>query len=465
MSTLGESPAVLAKRKHVKNNIWCPKTNVEDDPWCDPDNPKMISYKDTVKATSVIKEHIAKTPLNRSKCCVQFNMELYYKFETVHRTGSFLERAALYSLSMLDDEQRAAGVITASLGNWGLALAYHGQRLNVPVTVVIPYTDKCKVILRYQNYGANIIQHGKDLSEAIRKAFIIKSERQNLTYINGYDHPHVIAASGSIALEILEQLPQTDVVLVPVGGGGLIAGIATVAKKLKPEIKIYGIEPKKCCSFFKAMENDNPFQTVVGATVAELLAVPKAGFNAFYTARSLIDKMVLVEDNWISRAILHLTEEEKMVTEGAGATALSAFFATPIILPELKGKTVVCVVSGGNTDYFTLCRNIERAKAIEGRLIKMRFTLSGNQLTEQRVKILRIIAKTSCNILQCRCEEALLEESFRKIYLTLICETASHEHACVVKRIMDSMFLDYKFSEDPYNPIQSCVCFPNPMLY
>ncbi|KAI8424962.1 hypothetical protein MSG28_006867 [Choristoneura fumiferana] len=278
---LGQSPATLANREFVKPSHWCP----------------------------------------RSKWCKELKMELYHKNEICHRSGSFNERGALYCLLMLTPEQKQAGVVTASTGNWAMALAHQGQKLGVPVTVVIPARTQPYTGERCAECGATVVRHGNDMAEAKRQA---------------YDHPHAIAAAGAIGKEILDQLPETDVILVPVGGGGLLAGIAVAAKHIKPEVLIYS---DKCCSFFKALENEQPYKTAVSRCLAESLAVPTVGFNAFHTARSLIDKMILVDDDWIARAMLHLTEQEKLVVEGAGAVGLAALLAVPQILPELRGKT------------------------------------------------------------------------------------------------------------------------------
>ncbi|XP_063831104.1 L-threonine ammonia-lyase-like [Ostrinia nubilalis] len=459
---LGIAPGVLAKRDIVKTSTWCPnpKPDIEFDQWCDPLNPKTIIYKDVLKAASAIKEEYPYTPLVKSRYCKQFGLDLHYKFEIFHRTGSFNERGALYSLMMLSDEQKKNGVITASLGNWAMALAYQGYKLNIPIMVVLPVHTLLSTVEKCEDFGATVVLNGVNLAESKRHAFVM-AEQNSRTYINGYDHPHVIAASGTIGLEILEQLPQTDAILVPVGGGGLIAGIAAVVKHLNPQILIYGIEPDKCCSFFKAMENEEPYQTAIGRSVAETLGVPTAGCNAFHTAKSLIDKMVLVDDDWIARAILHLVENEKMVAEGAGATSLSALLAVPDVLPELKGKSIVCVITGGNIDQIILPRCLERAKAVEGRLIKLTVTLPADSMNLQ-LKVLSMIANVGCNVLWCDVEHAwLLENDFRTIYFNLIIETFSLEHSCTLKRVMERLFPNIcDFLEEPFSPIPICACFP-----
>ncbi|XP_059053346.1 L-threonine ammonia-lyase-like isoform X2 [Achroia grisella] len=405
--SLGIAPGALVNRDSAKRNIWCPKPEIEFDSWCNPNNPKLITYKEISKAMNVLREHFPVTPLLRSRCCVQFGLEVNYKLEIFHRTGSFNERGALYTLLMLKENQRKFGVITASTGSWAMALAYYGHKLDIPVTTVLPLYTLINVVEMCKGYGATVILNGKSLAEAKNQAFIVRAE-SGATYLNSYDHPYAIAAAGSIGVEIMEQLPQTDAILIPVGGGGLLAGISTAVKHIKPEVLIY----------------------------------------------------VLVNDDWISRAVLHLTEEERFVADGAGATSLSALFGLPNILPELRGKTVVCVISGGNIDTDTLPRCIERAKAVEGRIIKMTVTLPADETTEQ-LKIFSTIANLGCNVRQYYTEHAwLTENDFYTIYLTLTCETRDIKHACTLKRVMERLFPNMcHFLEEPFSPIPICSCF------
>ncbi|XP_073949974.1 L-threonine ammonia-lyase-like [Choristoneura fumiferana] len=457
---LGQSPATLANREFVKPSHWCPKQDIEFDPWCDPDNPKTITYTEVIKASSVVRGVIPETNIVRSKWCKELKMELYHKNEICHRSGSFNERGALYCLLMLTPEQKQAGVVTASTGNWAMALAHQGQKLGVPVTVVIPARTQPYTGERCAECGATVVRHGNDMAEAKRQAFVIAAEK-DFSYLNGYDHPHAIAAAGAIGKEILDQLPETDVILVPVGGGGLLAGIAVAAKHIKPEVLIYGVESDKCCSFFKALENEQPYKTAVSRCLAESLAVPTVGFNAFHTARSLIDKMILVDDDWIARAMLHLTEQEKLVVEGAGAVGLAALLAVPQILPELRGKTVVSLLTGGNMDIVTLPHCLERGKAIEGRIIKVTVTLPADG-TKEQLQVFSIISNVGCNVLKCYSDRAwIVENDLYTIHLSLIIETLNLEHACRLKRVMERLFPGIcDFLEEPFSPLPVCMCFP-----
>ncbi|XP_047033981.1 L-threonine ammonia-lyase-like [Helicoverpa zea] len=409
--SLGLSPAVLAKRDIIKQSLWCPNpSNIEYDRYSDPACPKTIHYRHVVKADEVIREIINTTPLMKSKTCEKFGMELYFKLETVHFTGTFHERAAIYALLMLTPEQKRGGVYTASVGNWAQSLAHQGQLLDIAVTVVLPSWTANSIVAHCQEYGATVVLCGKTILEAKKRAFkMIHDQGRIGTYINGYDHPNVIAGAGSIGIEILEQLPDTDAILIPIGGGGLIAGVATFVKHVKPNILIYGVETGKSCSFAKAIDYKSPYLIEPERGLAESLTVPKAGENAFHTARSLIDKLILVHDDWTARAILHLMEEEKVIAEGAGAISLGALMSMPDILPELKGKKVVCIVSGGNMDIWPLQRAIAHGKAVEGRCIAITMRLMPG-MENLRNKILRVIQNMKCNVKFCETQKNWLDE-------------------------------------------------------
>ncbi|XP_045533058.1 L-threonine ammonia-lyase-like isoform X2 [Pieris brassicae] len=457
--SLGEAPAVLAKRKPVDPAPWCPTSEEQKDPSCNPDFPKTITYKDILTAYRAISEEIPRTPLVRSKCCAEFDMEIFYKVEIFYQTGSYNERKAFYALSVLNEDEKCHGVITASLGNWALALAFYGQRLGIPVTVVLPSTTPVYVVGKCHELGAFVVSYGETLDDARRQAFVMLKKRGQV-YINGYDNPNVIAASASIGIEILEQLPETDAIIVPVGGGGLLAGISAAVKHIKPGILVYGVQTKTSSSFYNAMEKGRPYQTVVTRNLATSLIVPTAGYNAFHTARGLIDKMVLVNDDCISRAMLHLVEEEKLIVEGAGAASLATFMSMPNILPELRKKTVVCVLTGGNIDTLILPRCLERAKIIEGRIVKLSVRLSLDEPWEH-LKVLSMIANVGANVIQYLSEKPLLDDDFDKTYLKVLCETRDIGHACTLKRVMERLFPNKcQFYEEPYRPVPICACFP-----
>ncbi|XP_054090932.1 L-threonine dehydratase catabolic TdcB isoform X2 [Zeugodacus cucurbitae] len=298
--------------------------------------------------------------------CVEYNMEIFFKKEFMQTMGSFKARGARFALLYLSDKQKQIGVITASTGNHALALSYQGNLLKIPVTVVVPTCTAPQTIVKCRSYNAHVITEGRDIAESRVVALVLAKERE-LEYIDSYDHPHVIAGNGTIGFEILRQVPKIDAIVVPVGGGGLIAGIATAVKTVSPQTLIIGVELEKCPSFQRAMENEKPTYTPPNNSLADGLLVPKVGCNAFSMVAVLIDKLVLVRDAWVALAMLRLVVEEECVVEGAGAVGLAAILAGH--LNELHLKRVVVLLSGCNTYEAAFGRALECGMAAERRLL------------------------------------------------------------------------------------------------
>ncbi|KAG7297897.1 hypothetical protein JYU34_018652 [Plutella xylostella] len=347
------------------------------DEHCDPNNPRIVKYEDILAAARRIVGIVMRTPLLKSHMGEKYGMDLYYKAEFLQRVGSFNERGACNVLACLTDEQKKFGVITASTGNHALAMCYHAMRNNIPCCVVMPASasplkmEKCRELS-----GNKVVIHGEDIAEAKQHALDLALEKK-MVYINGYDHVNIIEGQGTIGIEIVEQLPDVDAILVPVGGGGLIAGIATAVKHLKPDTEIYGIQTDKTFAMTETLRKNERVHIAINNTIAEGLAINKVGVNSFASIKGTVDKMIIVKEDWVMRGILHVIEEEKFVVEGAGATTIATIMAG--LLPNLKGKKVVCVFSGGNMDPKVLSRCIERAMAIEGRLVKFRVSLEDKE--------------------------------------------------------------------------------------
>src|SRR4051812_22011423 len=272
-------------------------------------------------------------PLSEATGC-----NVFCKLEYLQRTGSFKERGARNALLLISPDQRQHGVIAASAGNHALGLAYHARLLEIPVTVVMPRSAPLTKISNCRKLGATVLLEGANIDEARLHAETLIHKR-GLTYINGYDDPAIIAGQGTMALEILQQVPNLDAIVVPIGGGGLIAGIALGAKTLKPSVRIIGAEPERAASYTAALAHGQPVKIQMKPTLADGLSVPMVGANAFAIARSRVDRTVLVSEHDIAIAVLRLAELEKAVIEGAGAVPLAACLAG--LLPELKGKTIV----------------------------------------------------------------------------------------------------------------------------
>ncbi|CAD5217644.1 unnamed protein product [Bursaphelenchus xylophilus] len=394
------------------------------DPSSNPAEPHRIAFSDISTAAFNIRDGIIYTPTTKSpQLSALLGMEVYNKKEFLQVTGSFKERGARYALHRLTAEERKVGVIAASAGNHALALAYHGQQMDIPVTVVMPTFAPLMKLSACRSFGANIVLHGKDISEARTHAFeLIKTSKQK--YINGFDYPDVIAGQGTIGLEILEQVKNVDAVIVPVGGGGLIAGIALAIKTLKPEVQVIGVESECCASFHNAMHGSH-FKMMPESSIADGLAVPNVGVNAVYMARGIVDELITVCEESIALAILRFLELEKSVVEGAGAVGLAAMLSGK--LPHLKGKRVVNIMTGGNIDSTVLGRTIERGLAVDGRLVKLDVVVSDRP--GGIAELTNVIAHTGASIKDIFHERAWLAANVFEVRVRVVVETRERAHA------------------------------------
>ncbi|KAF5301204.1 hypothetical protein FQA39_LY10790 [Lamprigera yunnana] len=424
-----------------------------EDPFCDPNKPHKISFEDISSASFKIKSGVIRTPCDRSQLSETMGMDLFFKKDYLQYTGSFKERGARYALLMLEDSKKKAGVISASLGNHALALSYHGYKLAIPVTVVMPVVAPIMKISQCRKFNANVIVKGKDMGEA-KKVALKLAKRHGYTYINGYDHPDIMAGQGTLGLEIVEQVQDIDAVVIPIGGGGLIAGAALAIKTLYPHIKIIGVETERCPSFSKAVEVGKPVYCNIESTLSDGLAVPMVGYNAFETARSLIDKLVVVHEEWIAIAILRLIEYEKCVVEGAGAIGLAAVLAGQ--LDELKGKRVVLNLCGGNIDTTILGRCLERGLAADGRLVKIVATVSDRPggISE----FCKLLAGFGVSIKDILHERAWVATDVFSVEITVVCETRDAEHTAELQELLHKNYKKIRFVHFPHMYSKMDVC-------
>jgi len=333
-----------------------------------------LSFADITAAKGRIAGGVALTPCPYSAPLSEISgCEVYCKLEFLQRTGSFKERGARNALLLLSAEKKQRGVIAASAGNHALALAYHGGQLGVPVTVVMPTYAPLVKQVNCRRAGAKIVLHGATFGEAKAKADEIAAA-QSLTYVHGYDDPAIIAGQGTLGLEIAEQVPGLDAAIVPIGGGGLIAGVATALKHLKPSIQMIGVEPACSTCFTSALAEGHPVRVPSQPTLADGLAVGIVGENAFAAACKCVDRVIKVSEGDIALAIVRLMELEKSVVEGAGASSLAAILSGQ--LADLAGKRVVLVLTGGNIDLTILSRLIESALVVDGRLVRFTAVIS-----------------------------------------------------------------------------------------
>ncbi|HUO11017.1 MAG TPA: threonine ammonia-lyase [Phycisphaerae bacterium] len=369
--------------------------------------------------------------LSLSKLC---GAEIYCKLDHLQMTGSFKERGARNKLMQLTDEQKRKGVITASAGNHGMGVAYHGQLLNIPVTVVM---SKFAPLVKVQNcrgFGAEVILEGDSLADAKALADRLANER-GLTYIQGFDDEQIMAGAGSLGLEILEDVPDLDALLVPVGGGGMIGAIGTVIKALKPAVRVIGVEPVHAPKLSAAMAAGKVVEVDVRPTLADGLGVNKIGTLCFEIARHTVEKVVTVEETAIAKAILRLMELEKMVVEGAGAVGLAAMMERDRLgLTDLKGKKVVLVLCGGNIDVTTLGRVIDRGMASDGRLTRITADISERPGT--LANVLNVIAKTGGSMKDVRLDHHFGVADPALVRVFLVVETRDFGHAAEVRQAL-----------------------------
>ncbi|XP_075982836.1 L-threonine ammonia-lyase-like [Anticarsia gemmatalis] len=411
--------------------------DIEFDEFCDPDNPRKIKYDDILAASRRIMGTIIRTPCTRAHMSEKLGMELFLKHEFLQITGCFKERGVRNTLMLLNDEQKKYGVIAATTGNHGCAVSYHSTSMGVPSIVVMHTFSPITKINRCERFGAKLMLHGTDMAMAKHYAMTIAKEKK-MTYINGFDHPNVIEGQGTVGIEIMEQVSGIDAVIVPCGGGSLLCGIAIVCKHLKPDIEIYGVETDKTASMVEALRKNERVHFNIEASIADGLGVNKVGVNTFYNLKQgLVDKMVVVSEDWVARAIMHIVEEEKFVVEGAGAVCVAAIMAG--LFPNLKGKRVVAIASGGNIDTTTLARALERGMAAEGRLVKFKVTVCDRP--GGMAEMCGLLANLGVTLRDCVPERAWIKGDVFSVELKVIVETRGWDHT---KEMVETIKKNYK---------------------
>lgn len=370
---------------------------------------------------------------------------VFLKREYEHRTGSFKERGAANVLSQLTEEQKRRGVCAASAGNHALAVAYHGQKLGIPVSVVMPIVAPITKVENCRKFGANVVVQGEHLLESRTVAAKLEEE-DNMLYINGYDDPGIIAGQGTVGIELLSQVPDLEAVVVPIGGGGLIAGMALAMKALNPSVRIVGVESNRCASWQAALQAGEPvpFDMKGRSTLADGLAVSTVGANAFRLAKDLVDDVVSVSESSIALAVLRLLEEERAVVEGGGATGVAGFLGGK--LDFLRGKKVGIILCGGNIDTPVLGRVIERGLAADGRI--HRFTARCSDRPGGINSLTQILAEAGASVKDILHERASLKEDIAMVSVTVSLETRNAGHAAEIQRRLEDNNVDYDWHGD-----------------
>ncbi|UEM05440.1 threonine ammonia-lyase [Skermanella rosea] len=330
-----------------------------------------IALDDIRRAAAILAGELPVTPtVAARRLSEQTGTRLFLKLESLHHTGSFKERGALAKLRSLDEAAARQGVIAMSAGNHAQGVAYHATRLGIPATIVMPAQTPFTKVERTEAYGARVLLHGETLSDAEAFAHDIAA-RDGLTFVHPYDDPLIIAGQGTVGLEMLDAVPDLDVLVVPIGGGGLIAGIATAAKALKPGIEVIGVEAEMYPSMKQTLAGEPV--ACSGATIAEGIAVKAPGQLTREIVRDLVDDIVLVGEECLERAIYTLITEQKLVVEGAGAAGVAALLDDPA---RFKGRTVGTVICGGNIDARVLASILMRGLVRQRRVVRLRIGLS-----------------------------------------------------------------------------------------
>lgn len=389
----------------------------------------MITLDKVYHAKHVLGEVIRKTDLIYAPKLVP-GSEIYLKTENLQITGSFKVRGAYYKISQLSDEEKARGVIACSAGNHAQGVALAASRSGIKSLICLPDGAPISKIEATKSYGAQVCLVNGVYDDAYAKALELK-EKEKYTFIHPFDDENVITGQGTIGLELLEQIPKMDAVIVPVGGGGLISGVAFAIKSLNPNIKVYGVQATGAPSMFRALKEKKISCLDSVSTIADGIAVKEPGVNTFEYCSKFVDEIVTVTDDEISAAILALIEQHKLITEGAGAVSVAAamFHKIPI-----EGKKVVCLLSGGNIDVTILSRVIKRGLLMSGRSCSMNIELldKPGQLRD----VSRIIAEKGGNVTSVHHERANEGSAVNGCYLRIIMETRNYEHIQEIRKAL-----------------------------
>jgi len=390
-----------------------------------------VSIDDVRRAAEAIKDAVPRSPTLRAAALSDLaGCEVYLKLESLQPTGSFKERGALNKLLTLDPAQRKTGVVAMSAGNHAQGVAYHARRLGIPATIVMPEGTPFTKIDRTEALGATVVLKGTGLAEARRAADALAAER-GLTLVHPYDDAAVIAGQGTIALELLGDCPDLDILLVPIGGGGLISGIAVAAKALKPDIEIVGVQSSLYPSMYRIMHGEPPGAPAEGATLAEGIAVKEPGRLTSKIVAKLVSDIRLVSEAQLESAVELLIERQRVVVEGAGAAGVAALLADPY---PFRGCRVGIVITGGNIDARLLASLLMRGLVRGGRLVRLRAELPDMPGVLSRVAA--IIGGQGANIVEVHHQRLFHDTSVKRAELDVVIETQNRRH---VDTIIDAL--------------------------
>lgn len=390
-----------------------------------PTPPRLITFDEIEEARERIRAAVSMTPCSFSTLLSErAGCKVYLKLENLQITGSFKERGACNKLMLLTPEERARGVIASSAGNHAQAIAYHGSRLGISTKIVMPEGTPLVKVTRTRNFGAEVVLHGSNYDDAYAHARQL-AEDEDLTFAHPFNDPAIIAGQGTIGLELLEQNPYLDAVLVAIGGGGLISGVACAIKETNPKIRVIGVEPTVLPSMKTAIDRGAPVELPEATTLADGIAVRKVGDITMANALHYVDDIVTVTEEQIANAILTLLEQEKTVAEGAGAAPVAALLEG--LLPELAGKRVCPILCGGNIDVNVIARIIERGLVAAGRLWRLEVVITDTP--GSLASLLTHLGKLKANVLEVAHNRTFTSgQSFGSTHVELKLETRGPGH-------------------------------------
>jgi threonine dehydratase len=398
-----------------------------------------VHIQDIEAARERIKSFVFESPLVYTETLSGLTgNSVYLKLENLQMTGSFKERGALNRLLTLTQQERARGVIAASAGNHAQALAFHAGRRGVACEIWMPLHTPLIKVSATRSHGAEVVLHGNNYDEAFEGA-LQRGIEANLTFIHAFDDTGVIAGQGTLGLEMLAQRPDLDALLVPIGGGGLAGGIGCAVKHLRPNIQLIGVQTEALPSMRDAIIAGTPVTVAPSASVADGIAVRRAGLHTFELVKNYVDRIVTVDEEEIAQAILILLEREKTVAEGAGAAALAALMTGKA---ALEGKKVAVLVSGGNVDVNLLARIIERGLVRDGRRIRLRVRLQDRPGSLQQLASL--VAKHNANIIETFHNRQHFGATLGETAIDMSLETRGRDHSQEVLRALTDAQYEYQ---------------------
>jgi threonine dehydratase len=393
----------------------------------------MITLQDVYAARDRIRGNVAVTPCPQADLFSEMcGAQIYFKLENLQRTGSFKERGAANKLALLSQEERARGVVAASAGNHAQGVAYNAQRLGVKSTIVMPETTPLIKVLATRKFGAKVVLHGMSYDDAYGEARRLEQEK-GYVFIHAFDDDAVIAGQGTCALEILEQVPEVDVLVASIGGGGWLGGMAFTIKSLKPSVRVIGVESSHLPKMRAALDAGGPVIIPNATTLADGIAVKRAGERTLPLIRKYVDEIIGVDDEEVANAILLLIEREKTVAEGAGAAPTAALLQKKIggLSPQTK---VVCAISGGNIDVNLIARIIDRGLVKEGR--RAMFHLRVPDRPGMLAAVLATVAAQGANVLEVHHNRAFVQGAIGDTEIELTLETKGPDHIETLTRAL-----------------------------